>query len=66
MKQSRFEVFFQWERFPYLQCFLSVGDRTWKIESLLSLQEGTSTVAMDGKTLTLSAGDSLLVHAQST
>lgn len=59
-------MFFQWERFPYLQCFLSVGDRTWKIESLLSLQEGTSTVAMDGKTLTLSAGDSLLVRAQST
>ncbi|KAI1240611.1 hypothetical protein IHE44_0009042 [Lamprotornis superbus] len=28
--------------------------------------EGTSTVAMDGKTLTLSAGDSLLVRAQST
>ncbi|XP_009089377.2 3-hydroxyanthranilate 3,4-dioxygenase [Serinus canaria] len=27
--------------------------------------EGTSTVAMDGKTLTLSAGDSLLVRAQS-
>ncbi|NWV80633.1 3HAO dioxygenase, partial [Dasyornis broadbenti] len=28
--------------------------------------EGTSTVAVDGKTLTLSAGDSLLVLAQST
>ncbi|NXW22901.1 3HAO dioxygenase, partial [Circaetus pectoralis] len=28
--------------------------------------EGTSTVTMDGKTLTLSAGDSLLVRAQST
>ncbi|NWV41346.1 3HAO dioxygenase, partial [Grantiella picta] len=28
--------------------------------------EGTSTVAMDGKSLTLSAGDSLLVRAQST
>ncbi|NXO95030.1 3HAO dioxygenase, partial [Certhia brachydactyla] len=28
--------------------------------------EGTSTVAMDGKTLTLSAGDSLLVRAQTT
>ncbi|XP_029890918.1 3-hydroxyanthranilate 3,4-dioxygenase isoform X2 [Aquila chrysaetos chrysaetos] len=28
--------------------------------------EGTSTVTMDGKTLTLSAGDSLLVQAQST
>lgn len=49
-----------------MQYFLSPGDRTWKIDSLLSLQEGTSTVAMDGKTLTLSAGDSLLVPAQST
>uniref|UniRef100_A0A8C4U9F5 3-hydroxyanthranilate 3,4-dioxygenase n=1 Tax=Falco tinnunculus TaxID=100819 RepID=A0A8C4U9F5_FALTI len=28
-------------------------------------EEGTSTVTMDGKTLTLSAGDSLLVRAQS-
>ena len=53
----------------YLQHFLSASDRTWKIKSwlsVLSLQEGTSTVTMDGKTLTLSAGDSLLVHAQST
>lgn len=49
-----------------MQHFLSAGDRTRKIKSLLSLQEGTSTVAMDGKTLTLSAGDSLLVRAQST
>ncbi|XP_071595604.1 3-hydroxyanthranilate 3,4-dioxygenase isoform X2 [Heliangelus exortis] len=29
-------------------------------------EEGTSTVTMDGKTLTLSAGDSLLVRTQST
>lgn len=48
-----------------MQHFLSAEDRTWKIESLLSFQEGTSTVAMDGETLTLSAGDSLLVRAQS-
>lgn len=32
--------------------------------SVLSLQEGASTVTMDGKTFTLAAGDSLLIHAQ--
>lgn len=57
-------------RFPYfLRYFLSASDKTWKIKnwlSVLSLQEGTSSVIMDGKTLTLSAGDSLLVCAQST
>lgn len=52
----------------YLQRFLSAGNKPWKTKScpsLLSLQEGASTVTMDGKTLTLTAGDSLLVRAQS-
>lgn len=66
MKQSRFEVFFQQQKFPYLPAAFCFWHGKLKAGYVLSLQESTSTVTMDGKNFILSAGDSLLVRAQST